>query len=839
MVKWKPFFLSLLLLCAFIPIVVPYAEAAGSQELWALIICGSADETFSNNTQYMYHVLTQNYTFNGIYYLDVYTNRPGVNASATKNHVRLAINTTLASWSDSNDIVFIYYSSHGGGYHIEEGWEVGRIEFPGDENNEVREDHFRVANLLPRFGLRPWPLNTLIDYEGNSSAGYHRSDGILDDRICDFWIWNPSQGQWERDGLLEVDIDNDGTINWRFEYYWDLDRDGNFDDFFADLDGDDQCDILIDLDTDGDGIPDDLTIDGEDVDNDGYIVGVDLNNNGNTNDWVGIDECMEVEDGLYWDDELASDLNTLSYAKLIFVRQGCVEESKGCFGGGIIDDISAPNRIIMTASNETSHSFGPRYGSYSFWSEAFINALHGQKTHYDPINRRVVHDPVYVDADLNNDGHVSMWEAFQYAWLNDEARLSGLETPWIDDNGNGLPTYSQERDNPDFCDGPQSCDGLLAWETYFGFEKLKTPDIYEDQKVDMKDMGRFAKAFGGFPGHPRWNPDADLYIDNKNDMKDIGIAAKMWHKYYSTGSSSSSTNSPVVTVYPNETTTCTQELFSVNITITNATDIYGYEFMLYYNSNVINCTGVEIPPGHFLEPIIDLDNIFTVRQEYDNSFNSTHGLVWVGLCLLGEEPGKNGSGTLATINFEAIAAGSSPLNLQYTMFINTSTNAIPIIVVDGSVTVLPLLTVLAEDQYGNALTSGDVYIDDQLTGYTGSIFNVSSGTHKVWVNDFWENGTTGYRYGWKNWTDGSVDNPRNITVLEDTTITAYFFKKWCPGDVNGDSKVDMKDIGFVAYRFGSIRGDSKWDSRADLNCDSKIDMKDQGIVARYFGKSYE
>jgi len=76
------------------------------------------------------------------------------------------------------------------------------------------------------------------------------------------------------------------------------------------------------------------------------------------------------------------------------------------------------------------------------------------------------------------------------------------------------------------------------------------------------------------------------------------------------------------------------------------------------------------------------------------------------------------------------------------------------------------LMILAEDQDANPLTTGDVYIDDELVGYTGSTFIVGLGIYKVWVNDFWESGETGYRYGFKNWTDGSVDNPRNITVLE-------------------------------------------------------------------------
>jgi len=143
------------------------------------------------------------------------------------------------------------------------------------------------------------------------------------------------------------------------------------------------------------------------------------------------------------------------------------------------------------------------------------------------------------------------------------------------------------------------------------------------------------------------------------------------------------------------------------------------------------------------------------------------------------------------------------------------------------------LTVLAKDQYSTSLTTGDVYIDDQLVGYTNSTFTVEAGTYEVWVNDFWECNNTGWRYGW------SVDNPRNITVVEDTTITAYFYKKECPGDVNGDGKVNWKDIYFVNLRFGAERGEPNWDSRADLNCDTKIDWKDQYTVILYFGKVYE
>ena len=45
-------------------------------------------------------------------------------------------------------------------------------------------------------------------------------------------------------------------------------------------------------------------------------------------------------------------------------------------------------------------------------------------------------------------------------------------------------------------------------------------------KVDMKDIGRAAKAFGSYPAHLRWDPPADTNDDFKVDMKDIGGIAK-------------------------------------------------------------------------------------------------------------------------------------------------------------------------------------------------------------------------------------------------------------------------------------------------------------------------
>jgi len=57
------------------------------------------------------------------------------------------------------------------------------------------------------------------------------------------------------------------------------------------------------------------------------------------------------------------------------------------------------------------------------------------------------------------------------------------------------------------------------------------------------------------------------------------------------------------------------------------------------------------------------------------------------------------------------------------------------------------------------------------------------------------------------------------------------------GDINGDGKVDMRDIFIVARAFGSEPGHPRWDPRADINGDGRVDMRDVYIVAKNFGKT--
>jgi hypothetical protein len=59
------------------------------------------------------------------------------------------------------------------------------------------------------------------------------------------------------------------------------------------------------------------------------------------------------------------------------------------------------------------------------------------------------------------------------------------------------------------------------------------------------------------------------------------------------------------------------------------------------------------------------------------------------------------------------------------------------------------------------------------------------------------------------------------------------------GDINGDFKVDIKDLVLVIKYFGSYPGSVKpWNPNADINSDNKVDVKDLVLIIKHFGEHY-
>ena len=85
-------------------------------------------------------------------------------------------------------------------------------------------------------------------------------------------------------------------------------------------------------------------------------------------------------------------------------------------------------------------------------------------------------------------------------------------------------------------------DTLLPWE---GADNCPLMNLYwnscdtnHDLKVDLRDIGKSAKAFGTVSGDALWNPHAEitglepLVPDGKVDMRDIGLIARHFGEHH-------------------------------------------------------------------------------------------------------------------------------------------------------------------------------------------------------------------------------------------------------------------------------------------------------------------
>lgn len=194
-------------------------------------------------------------------------------------------------------------------------------------------------------------------------------------------------------------------------------------------------------------------------------------------------------------------------------------------------------------------------------------------------------------------------------------------------------------------------------------------------------------------------------------------------------------------------------VFTVDVTIANVTDLYGWEIKLYYENAILNFT--DVVEGPFLKS--GGSTIWEIN--IDPSHDATHGMIQFGASLLGEVPGVSGNGTLATVSFQAVALG------------NTDLDIVDAIVLDGN-------------------------LQDVLSSAVGGVVEV-------------------------------VDPPITRGLI---------------GDVSGvivgvpDGRINILDISYVAKGFGSKPGGSWWNPNADINGDSKIDIKDVSLVAKQFAE---
>jgi len=75
------------------------------------------------------------------------------------------------------------------------------------------------------------------------------------------------------------------------------------------------------------------------------------------------------------------------------------------------------------------------------------------------------------------------------------------------------------------------------------------------------------------------------------------------------------------------------------------------------------------------------------------------------------------------------------------------------------------------------------------------------------------------------------------TNLSDNQLIDGKVKVRILGDINGDDKVDIKDVYEIASAYGSYPTHPRWNRYADLDRNLRVDVKDVFIVAKNFGQT--
>src|SRR4030065_1744408 len=82
---------------------------------------------------------------------------------------------------------------------------------------------------------------------------------------------------------------------------------------------------------------------------------------------------------------------------------------------------------------------------------------------------------------------------------------------------------------------------------------------------------------------------------------------------------------------------------TVDVNISDVTNLLAYDISIWYQNSFTNATAVVRPIGHFLEPD-NPANEFVVKWEIKNDYNATHGRIWLSYPLLAPEVGRSGRG---------------------------------------------------------------------------------------------------------------------------------------------------------------------------------------------------
>lgn len=148
-------------------------------------------------------------------------------------------------------------------------------------------------------------------------------------------------------------------------------------------------------------------------------------------------------------------------------------------------------------------------------------------------------------------------------------------------------------------------------------------------------------------------------------------------------SSSLADSGAVVSIAPSSSNVNVGDNFTVDVNISNVTDLYGFQFDLSLAPGVLSA--VSIMEGSFLA---GGGATFFIPGTIDN----TAGTIALSAnTLLGPGPGVGGSGTLAVLTVKGLSPGSSSIDLSDVLLLDSNLNPISFDLQAGSITVAPVV----------------------------------------------------------------------------------------------------------------------------------------------------
>ena len=290
--------------------------------------------------------------------------------------------------------------------------------------------------------------------------------------------------------------------------------------------------------------------------------------------------------------------------------------------------------------------------------------------------------------------------------------------------------------------------------------------------------------------------------------------------------------------------------FSVNASIDYAEKLYGFEVWISFNNTKLSATSISY-----------MDYFNSSYNNFHEEVNNTGGYVALAISKLGPVLGKTGGSPppLARINFTAIGMGTSQLHfLGTTVLSDDQGNPMSHQRTDGTVYVAPgtnhdvaVTSVIPKKSIAGQGYTCNVSVVTENHGGFGETYNVTLRANETeiatrevtvqpaataTVNFTWN--TSSFAFGGYTIRAYAWPVPGETFTSDNNYTNGQVLVLW-PGDIQlAYRKIDMKDIAYIAKRFGLPPSDPLWDPNADLNNDGKVDMRDIGTVAKYFGLTY-